>query len=116
MIAREELPEAQRLLAAFQFLAAMPPRDAAAAFDAIVKARFVSPTVRSGLAAAASGSDGGRAWFGAVAGEEGLIQPAENSEGAEVERQARVPALPETVRVRARSWLERRAAGGRGPA
>ena len=111
IIARGELPEAQRLLAAFQFLAAMAPRDAASAFDAIVKGRFVSPTVRSGLAAAASGSDGGRAWFVAAAVQEGLIPPPKDSEASSVELEARVPALPESVRTRARKWLERNPAG-----
>ena len=113
MMAREELPDTQRLLAAFQFLAAMSPRDASAAFDAIVKARFVSPAVRSGMAAAASGSDGGRAWFTAVAVQEGLLPPSDGSEASRMEFEARVPALPENVRERARRWLERHAAKGR---
>ena len=115
IVARGEFPEAQRLLASFQFLASMAPRDAASAFDGIVKAKFVSPTVRSGLAAAASSSDGGRAWFEAVAVQEGLVSPATGSEVSDVERAARVPVLPENVRVRARRWLERQPAVGPPP-
>ena len=115
IVARGEFPEAQRLLASFQFLASMAPRDAASAFDGIVKAKFVSPTVRSGLAAAASSSDGGRAWFEAVAVQEGLVSPTTGSEVSDVERAARVPALPENVRVRARRWLERQPAVGPPP-
>ena len=107
IMVREELPETPRLLAAFQFLASMAPRDAAAAFDGILKARFVSSTVRSGLAAAASGSDGGRTWFAAVATEEGLLPPMDASGAGALEFEARVPALPENVRGRARRWLER---------
>jgi len=109
IVAREELPDTQRLLAAYQFLAAMAPRDAAAAFDAIAKARFVSPAVRTGLAAALSGSDGGRSWFAAVAVQQGLLPPGDGSEASRLEFEARVPALPENVSARARKWLERHA-------
>jgi hypothetical protein len=116
IVAREELPETQRLIAAFQFLAAMAPRDAAAAFDAIVRAKHVSPAVRTGLAAALSGSDGGRAWFAAVAVQEGLLPPRDESEASKMEFEARVPSVPENVVARARKWLERHAAEGRGPA
>jgi len=76
VMSREELPDTARLLTAFLFLAAMSPRDAASAFHGIVGARFVSPTLRAGLAASASGSDGGRAWFAAVAVQEGLVPRA----------------------------------------
>ena len=93
IVAREELPETSRQLAAYQFLAAMAPRDAASAFDAIGKARHVSPTVRTGLAVAASGSDGGRAWFAAVAVQEGLLPPLGDSEASRMEFEARAPAL-----------------------
>jgi len=115
IVTREELPETSRLLAAFQFLAAMAPRDAASAFDAIGKARRVSRTVRTGLAVAASGSDGGRAWFAAVAVQEGLLPPLGVSEASRMEFEARVPALPENVRSRARRWLERNASTANGP-
>ncbi len=116
IVAREELPETQRLIAAFQFLAAMAPRDSAAAFDAIVRAKYLAPAVRTGLAAALSGSDGGRAWFAAVAVQEGLLPPRDESEASKMEFEARVPSLPENVVARARKWLERHAAEGRGPA
>src|SRR3990172_57277 len=112
MMAREELPDTERLLAAFQFLAAMAPRDAASAFHGIVSAKYVRPTVRAGLAAAASGSDGGRAWFAAVAVQEGLLPPPGSSEASAVEFEARVPAIPEAVRTRAREWLAARAKKG----
>jgi hypothetical protein len=115
IVAREELPETQRLIAAFQFLAAMAPRDAAAAFDGIVKAKHVSPAVRTGLAAALSGSDGGRAWFAAVAIQEGLLPPGNESEASKIEFAARVPGVPENVGARARRWLERHAVEGRSP-
>ena len=115
IVAREELPETQRLIAAFQFLAAMVPRDAAAAFDGIVKAKHVSPAVRTGLAAALSGSDGGRAWFTAVAIQEGLLLPGNESEASRIEFAARVPGVPENVVTRARKWLERHSAEGRDP-
>ena len=111
----EELPETSRLIAAFQLLAAMAPRDAASAFDAIGKARHVSPTVRTGLAVAASGSDGGRSWFAAVAVQEGLLPPSGESEASKMEFEARVPALPEGVRSRALRWLERNASKTREP-
>ena len=109
VMSREELPDTARLLAAFQFLAAMSPRDAASAFHGIAGARFVSPTLRAGLAAAASGSDGGRAWFAAVAVQEGLVP---RSGLTEVEAAARVPAMPEVVRERALEWLAYRARHG----
>jgi len=115
IVAREELPETSRLIAAFQLLAAMAPRDAASAFDAIGKARHVSPTVRTGLAVAASGSDGGRSWFAAVAVQEGLLPPSGDSEASRMEFEARVPALPEGVRSRALRWLERNASKTREP-
>ncbi len=109
IVSREELPDAARLLAAFLFLSAMSPRDAASAFHGIAGARFVSLRVRSGLAAAASGSDGGRAWFAAVAAQEGLL-PRSTASGPETaEFEARVPAMPEPVRERARAWLADRA-------
>jgi hypothetical protein len=116
IMSREELPETPRLLAAFQFLASMAPRDAGSAFDGILKAKFISRTVRSGLAAAASGSDGGRAWFAAVASDEGLLPPSRESDASAVELEARVPSLPESVRGRARKWLERHAADSPRPA
>lgn len=112
VMAREELPDTERLLAAFQFLAAMSPRDAASAFHGIVSAKYVRTSVRSGLAAAASGSDGGRAWFAAVAGQEGLLPTSTPSEASAVEFEARVPAIPENVRARAREWLAARAKKG----
>ena len=115
IVAREELPETQRLIAAFQFLAAMSPRDAAAAFDGIAKAKYVSPSVRTGLAAALSGSDGGRTWFAAVAVQEGLLPPGNESDASKMEFEARVPRLSEVVVTRARKWLERHGNQGRDP-
>src|SRR2546428_13110493 len=93
----------------------MVTRDAAAAFDGIVKAKHVSPAVRTGLAAALSGSDGGRAWFAAVAIQEGLLPPGSESEASRMEFTARVPGVPENAVARARKWLGRPAGGGRGP-
>lgn len=112
VMAREELPETERLLMAFQFFAAMPPRDAASAFHGIVSAKYIRPAVRAGLAAVASGSDGGRAWFAAVAAQEGLLPPPTSSEASAVEFEARVPVIPESVRARAREWLATRARKG----
>src|SRR5438445_3827874 len=115
IVAREELPETQRLIAAFQFLSAMSPRDAAAAFDGIAKAKFVSPAVRTGLAAALSGPDGGRAWFAAVAIQEGLLPPANESEVSRIEFAARVPGVPENVLAQAHKWLQRHVTEGQDP-
>jgi hypothetical protein len=105
VMSREELPDTSRLLAAFQFLSAMSARDAASAFHAIVSAKFVGMGVKGGLAAAASGSDGGRAWFAAVAVQEGLLPRSSLAEPSSAEYEARVPAMPEAVRERARRWL-----------
>ena len=116
IIGREEFPETQRMIAAFQFLAAMAPRDAAAAFDGIVRAKHVSPSLRTGLAAALSGSDGGRAWFAAVAVQEGLLPPRDASEASAMEFETRVQSVPENVVARARKWLVRHASEGRRPA
>ncbi len=112
IMSREELPDTARLLAAFLFLSAMPPRDAASAFHGIVGAKFVGRTVRNGLAAAASGSDGGRAWFAAVAVQEGLLPRSSVASPPTAEFEARVPAMPEAVRERAREWLADRARRG----
>lgn len=113
IMSREELPDTARLLGAFLFLAAMSPRDAASAFHGIVSAKFVGIGVRSGLAAAASGSDGGRSWFAAVAAQEGLLPRSSVSEPPTAEFEVRVPAMPEAVRERARAWLTDRARQGR---
>lgn len=105
IVAREELPPVMRLLLAFQFFAAMPPRDAASALEAVFRARFVDGGTKTGLATIASASDGGRAWFAATAVQEGLLPPSTDSKASEIEFAARVPAIPDSVQVRARKWL-----------
>jgi len=114
IVAREELPQTMRLLLAFQFLAAMPPRDAGAALEAIFRGRFVDAGTRTSLATIASASDGGRAWFAGTAVQEGLLPPSTDSKASEIEFEARVPAIPESVRARAARWLAKHAEKGAG--
>ena len=114
IVAREELPQTTRLVLAFQFLAAMPPRDAGAALEAIFRGRFVDAGTRTSLATIASASDGGRAWFAGTAVQEGLLPSSTDSKASEIEFEARVPAIPESVRARAARWLAKHAEKGAG--